>query len=185
MFVISIYRRIALIARGMLMLKTTLILGAVLALSSCASQPAQYAMQVPAVQPVAQPAPAEPSFEERLHAFEEQRRAKEQEDLGAREKKLAMIEPFHSKMSDPTAHEECINYVKDNLLDPTSFQLTGRFEPDPLWLMFASSNPNEVQFSAKMLARNKGGNIAPFRASCYYTLNNGHLSFRRGFASKV
>ena len=81
----------------------------------------------------------------------------------------ARAEPFKARLASAEGNQQCIDYIADNLLDPTSFKLTSNFEPDPLWLAVPdSSEPNEIRFSAKMLARNKGGNIAPARAICYY-----------------
>jgi hypothetical protein len=92
-------------------------------------------------------------------------------------------EPFRERLISPNSHKECLATIKQNLLDPTSFQLTSDFEPDPLWLMFPDrAEPNEIQFSAKMLARNRGGNIAPYRAYCLYVTDGLQLALKAGFS---
>lgn len=97
--------------------------------------------------------------------------------------KIERVEPFRAALLAPEAHQECVTRIRDSLLDPTSFSLTSNFEPDPLWLgSDRDVDANDVVFSAKMLARNRGGNIAPFRAMCYYSVNGPNVTFKTGFS---
>lgn len=111
------------------------------------------------------------------------------------EQKLATIEPYRATMADPSAHEACLASIKDELLDPTSLQITSSFEPDPDWLAGRSrlgsrdadvvamlDDPDKIAFAAKMLARNRGGNLAPSRAKCTYKVGSGQPQLRFSYS---
>lgn len=109
----------------------------------------------------------------------------EQKEAMTRQERLAISDKFKEEMSSQDANKKCIEEIRENLLDPTSFSITSNFVPDPLWLSSVASDldeKNTIVFSSKMLARNRSGNIAPARAMCYYYISGNNLTYKSGFA---